>query len=273
MDFGRLLLSNETLLHNCISALSDVFVHHAPHSISDSYPYASRVAQKHTRMLDGLALLMIYRAQNDVCAVSLWHGKQNDITIMWAKNDSNRPTVGESQYLTTLLAMISQQAEPLQILHLVTIQCAEKVVARCRSASRQFQYSTVQGSTTCQGMDEILSLETSQEEAADLKLILVDAGQIDEDDTLQGLITWFLNRLRDVKKTDTTGEGSLFHLVVLADLLTAHLTPERCSRIFNPIQVRSLHKVRAYLKVIDDALDDCRRTKIMTLRAEQVGSP
>ena len=192
---------------------------------------------------------------------------------MWAKNDSNRPTVGESQYLTTLLAMISQQAEPLQILHLVTIQCAEKVVARCRSASRQFQYSTVQGSTTCQAMDEILGLETSQEEAADLKLTLVVAGQMDEDETLQDFITWFLNRLKDVKKTDTTGGGSLYHVVAIARILTAHLTPERCGRIFNPLQVRSLQKVGAYLKVIEDALEDCRKNKVITLREEQVGSP
>ena len=57
-------------------------------------------------------------------------------------------------------------------------------------------------------MDEITSLEISQEKAADLKLTLVVAGQMDEDETLQVFITWFLNRLKDVKKTDTTGQIS-----------------------------------------------------------------
>ena len=277
MSYAELFPMNDEILHNCISALSDIRSHRITQKYTDPYRHVPIRSRTCVRMLEGISTLMIYSAKNEVCAVSLVEDNlktKGEVKIYWAKNDAAKPSASEQRYINSLLRMFTAQEKHVDILRLVVEQCVEKILSRCRSARSQFEYSpssnTADGKCTqSEVLEDRLKLAKTREETMMQEGRLKSAGLIKPTATLADCINQFLWSIRNLEKKD--GTDSICWVIIFANFFTDYLSEDNPGTIFNRLQVRAMKKLGCYFSTILVVLKACKDGKITTLREEQVG--
>lgn len=254
------LLSNSEVFHNCLSALSDIEYHHKEPRDEELYSKCEEKVQKHVRLLDGLSLLMVFKAQHDVCAMT-FEQKGSSATILWAKNDPATPTPSEQKYLDDLLRAIENQKKRNDILQLCVQQCFPKVVSRCKKAAKMFNIN--QNSKNHLGVTEMKPAHQKMEAR------LREAKALKAGSSLLNAIDWFIENLASVNNQSDLLQ--VCQLVSLAEHFTAEKPPEQYP-VFHPLQHRRIDKLAAYAKVIGKVLRRCKQNGIKHLEQQQVRS-
>ena len=102
-----------------------------------SLPHTSSLApsEKHMKLLNLLALLLVTESVGDVAAISLHQIQPDQMELCYAKN---RPcTPSENEYIAEFFTMlmdrtVSKKVKSRMLIHLVLANCKNKVVARMR---------------------------------------------------------------------------------------------------------------------------------------------
>ncbi len=142
-DYTKTLTDRKTLT-TVMSALSLIEFHAKQGIPEDAFVQATSNVKKHVAMLDGLALLLIFKEKSECAATALVQKsgpKPEDsfIKILWAKNDSAPVTVTQQNYLNNLIASFKRLDTPDQTLRLVIDACRPKIAQRCKKIVKEFE--------------------------------------------------------------------------------------------------------------------------------------
>lgn len=142
-DYTKTLTDRKTLT-TVMSALSLIEFHAKQGIPEDAFVQATSNVKKHVAMLDGLALLLIFKEKSECAATALVQKsgpKPEDsfIKILWAKNDSAPVTVTQQNYLNNLIASFKRLDTPDQTLRLVIDACRPKIAQPCKKIVKEFE--------------------------------------------------------------------------------------------------------------------------------------
>ena len=131
----------QELVQNLIRGLSLVSFHFQKADDSSTFRKGSKTVRKHVTMLDGLALLITFNA-NEVSATGMIE-EAKKITIIWAKNAETKATLSATlsttAYMYKLIQMFRQQEEIPVIMAHVVQHCHHKVCTRLRKVAAGFK--------------------------------------------------------------------------------------------------------------------------------------
>jgi len=257
MKLPDLLLTNENVFHNCISALSDLEYHHKEARDEDSFTTANKITQKHVRMLDALSMLLIYQGSGEVCATTFNHNisDHKEAIILWVKNNPAESSQSEQQYIANLCKSFESRTSIDDILEMCVEQCWDKILHRCSKVSRELKENNLHLLDSTQAI-----YNTTQ-----TKLRL--AGVIGPSTTLRDGLQWFLKSISAINTS--TKISSMCLLIGFAAVITS----SEPSLTLNPTQERCVKKLGAYRRIVGHVLNTCKEAGITSLKAQQVCLP
>ncbi|CAL8577432.1 hypothetical protein XPA_003261 [Xanthoria parietina] len=124
-------LADPDLFQNVTYAINQVQSAGVPTSVTNAYAAASNRVQKNVGLLDHIALLLVYKAKDDVVATAILPERAS-FTLLWAKNSDYVVSSLEHNYLTSLLRAFAELQPPLRILEIVAGMCKMKILSRVK---------------------------------------------------------------------------------------------------------------------------------------------
>jgi len=122
-----------------VHALSQVEFHHRPGRDLPDWTRATQSDREHVASLDGLALLLVFRPQGDVAAVSYWQSADG-LKLLWAKNEPV-DDLNTHNYIKKLLDNVRINTSTADLLDIVISMCKEKILHRVRKLAKSFSVS------------------------------------------------------------------------------------------------------------------------------------
>src|SRR5277367_1759452 len=124
---------------NYIHGLSQIEYHRGSGRDLPAWSRATQSNREHVASLDGLALLLVFKAKGDVAAVSYWRSA-NELKLLWAKN---QPVDDPNQrrYIEELLKNAKNGTPAYELLRIVIPICKEKIFDRVRKLAKSFSVS------------------------------------------------------------------------------------------------------------------------------------
>ena len=262
------VLRRDDNLQNYLFALSDIEPNYSPPSGEDSFVSAPLNVRKHTRMLDGIALLFQY--DKDVTAVA-FEQKIDEVIVFWAKNSSEPTKPADQAYLDSLLEAFVRWDRPWQ---------SEEILQMCVRKFRTKVLNRIKKATRC--FPPILDREASLgiTESADVKALEAKLHNLGMMPRTQSLISSVRKFLIELSQADAkTTPDDLYRLVRLAAYLTPKPDPSESSsdlprsEIFNVLQLRAVRKIAAFHNVVTQVLHLCHAAGVKKIRELHVGLP
>ena len=99
-------------------------------------PKCNSLEQKHLRLLDYIALLLVTKSRGDVAAVTMEH-TATSLNFYFAKNrPCDSPTLSFVKIILMVLKEQPLRSMPKSVLMIVMVECAEKLSARIRKSQK-----------------------------------------------------------------------------------------------------------------------------------------
>ncbi|KAI4170238.1 MAG: hypothetical protein LQ343_005121 [Gyalolechia ehrenbergii] len=127
----KVTLKNATFFANLLYGLSNVRHASSVGSKSEEYLNASDSVRKQVTLLDGISLLLVFRASGDVAATGMLQ-EGNQVTIYWAKNVRTPLTNEERQYVEALERCFRTSESAFHPIELVIPMCRRKILSRIK---------------------------------------------------------------------------------------------------------------------------------------------
>jgi len=184
-----------------VHALSQVEFHHRPGRDLPDWTRATQSDREHVASLDGLALLLVFRPQGDVAAVSYWQSADG-LKLLWAKNEPV-DDLNTHNYIKKLLDNVRINTSTADLLDIVISMCKEKILHRVRKLAKSFDVSQ-----TNQRQEEsnLWQFDKTKGPCQMLEAMLERAGRLKGNESVVSLLdrfTRFVGRItKDSKAAD-----------------------------------------------------------------------
>ena len=204
----KVTLKNDSLFANVLYGLSNVRLAATDGSNSMEYRNSPIGVRKHVTLLDGIALLLVFKASGDVAATGMLQ-EGNQVTICWAKNDRTQLTNEERQYVQELERSFRTSQSATNPFELVIQMCRKKILSRIKKLVKTLDVKSA----------NVFDLSSSSDpRTEDLRNYLVHKNAIMGDEPL----VKFLDRFADAAANLTANSSTKdFRRVVIC---AGHLT-------------------------------------------------
>jgi hypothetical protein len=241
------------LWKNYVHALSQVEFHHRPGRDLPGWTHAGQSEREHVAGLDGLALLLVFRSQKDVAAVSYWRSA-NELKLLWAKNapidDPNT-----HNYIKKLLDNVQMNASTADLLDIVISMYKEKIVHRVRKLAKSFDVSRT---NQREGQSNLWQFDKTKKPCQKLEAMLEKAGRLKGNESVVSLLdrfTRFMGRIANDSKAADLWTILYFSSCVSSVAGLDTILKENQARYLSKLgdYVRTLERIPLMLKKVDRA--------------------
>jgi hypothetical protein len=123
-------------VRNNVHVVSQVQFHHKLPKDTTGWRKSTAEEKEHVTVLDGLALLIVFKPKSDVAAVTVWQ-TASEIQLFWAKNQPVKDS-NELRYIESLLQMAKAGTSGDELLTFVLEMCKEKIFHRIAKLAKAF---------------------------------------------------------------------------------------------------------------------------------------
>jgi hypothetical protein len=223
-----------------VHGLSQIEFHHGSGRDLPAWSRTTRSDREYPACLDGLALLLVFRSDQDVAAVSFWRSA-DEFKLLWAKNEPVNDS-NQLRYIEELLKNAKKGATASKLLKIVIPMCREKIFHRVKKLANSFRVSQ-----TNQRLKDsnLWRFDETKEPCQMLEALLKKANRLkDNESTVHQLdrFTRFVGRITKTSKVEDFLTILYFSWCVssVANLNT----------ILEEDQVRYLSKLGDYVRIL-----------------------
>ena len=246
-------------IQNYIHGLSQAQFHFTKRKETEPYCHSSKDVRRHVRLLDAIALLLVFSATGDVAAVSYWSSSDKVVSLVYAQNERvTQPA--RLQYIDRLFQNIKTGSNVDQGLEIVISMCKPKILKRAKNLAKSFGLSSVVSHNTGHNLNYNHFNPYHQKIAP----ALVSSSQMVQGESVANKLDGFLKILPSLASNHATK--------VFVDILNFAYCLSELTELRNILcedQVVAIHKLGAYrqgLELIDKAVTKMNlRGQIITI--------
>jgi hypothetical protein len=229
------------LWKNYIHALSQVDFHHGPGRELPGWALATPSDREHVASLDGLALLLVFRSQRDVAAVSYWQSA-NGLKLLWAKNE---PVDDHNthNYIKELLDNVQRSASTGDLLDIVISMCKEKILHRVKKLAKSFDVSQT---NQRQNESNLWQFDKTKEPCQMLEAMLERAGRLESNESVVNLLDRFTRFVGRITKDSKAAD-----LWTILCFSTCVSSVASLDTVLEENQARYLSKLGDYVRILE----------------------
>jgi hypothetical protein len=228
------------LAEDYVHGLSLVEYHRGSGRDLPAWSRASQDDRNHVAILEGLALLLVFRPKGDVAATSYWRSA-DEFKLLWAKN---QPVDDDNQlrYIEELFENVKKGTKADKLLKIVIPMCIEKIFHRVKKLASSFRVSQ---NNLRQNELNLWQFDATKEPHQKLEAALKGAGWLEGYRSTVDLLDRFT---RFVGTAENTSNAEVFWNILYFSWTVTSVAD--LNKVLGEKQVRYLSKLGDYVRIL-----------------------